>query len=42
MREKILQVKTFGSFSMIYDGKSLFGRKVGELSLIHISEPTRP
>ena len=30
MREKILQVKTFGSFSMIYDGKSLFGRKVGE------------
>ena len=30
MREKILQVKTFGSFSMMYDGKSLFGRKVGE------------
>lgn len=30
MREKILQVKTFGSFSMIYDGKSLLGRKVGE------------
>ena len=30
MREKLLQVKTFGSFSMMYDGKSLFGRKVGE------------
>ena len=28
MREKILQVKTFGSFPMIYDGKYLFGRKV--------------
>ena len=23
MREKILQVKTFGTFSMIYDGKSV-------------------
>ena len=33
MREKILQVKTFGSFSMIYDGKSLFGRKVGETQI---------
>lgn len=30
MKEKVLQVKTFGSFSMMYDGKSLFGRKVGE------------
>ncbi len=29
MREKILQVKTFGSFSMIYDGKSpIIRRKI--------------
>lgn len=30
MRKKVLQVKTFGNFSMEYDGKSLFGKKVGE------------
>lgn len=30
MDEKILQVKTFGSFSMIYDGKTLFGKKMRE------------
>ena len=35
MSEKILQVKTFGSFSMIYDGKSLFGRKVGDTVRFH-------
>lgn len=30
MKEKVLQVKTFGSCSMTYGDKSLFGRKVGE------------
>lgn len=30
MRKKYCRIKTFGSFFMIYDGKSLFGRKVGE------------
>ena len=30
MSEKILQVKTFGEFSITYNGKSLFERKIGE------------
>lgn len=30
MSEKILQVKTFGKFSITYNGKSLFERKIGE------------
>ena len=33
MREKILQVKTFGSFSMIYDG-----RKVGETQFASVMQ----